>query len=104
MKCYEALAAALAAEKVEVVFGLIGGEVAYLAQALVDQYKVRFVSVRHEEIAVGMADGYSRATGKIGVAIVCLGPGLTNACSPMVAARKANSKVLVICGGSPGGA
>ena len=51
------------------------------------------------ELAVGMADGYSRATGKIGVAIVGAGPGLANACAPMMATRMAKTPVLVVSGG-----
>ncbi len=98
MKGYEGLAAALVAEGIEIVFGLIGGNVDELTRILADQRKVKFVPVRHEEVAVGMADGYSRATGKIGVAIVCSGPGLANSCAPMLAARMSKSKLLVIVG------
>ena len=98
MLAHEALAAALAAEGVEVVFGLIAGGVDRLASAMHAKAGIRFVKVRHEEVAIGMADGYARATGKIGVALVGPGPGLTNAGAAMQATRMAKSRVLVVVG------
>lgn len=98
MKGIEGLAQALVAEGVDTVFTLIGGGVDELARLLKDEHRIRVVEVRHEEVAVGMADGYARATGKIGVAIVCMGPGLANACAPMIALKMAKSPVLVIVG------
>jgi thiamine pyrophosphate-dependent acetolactate synthase large subunit-like protein len=102
VKSYEALAAALAAEAVDTVFGLLGGGVLDLSRALADRHNVRFVAARHEEVAVGMADGYARATGRIGVAIICSGPGLANAAAALLAARMSGSKLLVIVGGAIG--
>ena len=99
MKGYEALASALVAESVDTVFGEISGGVDRLSSVLDSQFGIRYVKVRHEEVAVGMADGYSRATGKIGVAIVGTGSGLSNACAPMMAARMAKAPVLVVSGG-----
>lgn len=97
MKGYEALAQALVAEGVEVIFGILGGDNDNLVHHL-DSLGVRFIQVRHEGGAIGMADGYSRATGKPGVATVTLGPGLTNTATPLTAARLSRSKVLVIAG------
>ena len=77
MKGYEAMADALVAEGVEVIFGVLGGENDNLVHRLVE-VGVRYVPVRHEQGAVGMADGYSRATGKPGVATVTLGGALTS--------------------------
>jgi len=59
---------------------------------------VRYIPVRHEQGAVGMADGYSRATGRPGVATITLGGALTNAATPMTAARLSRSRVLVLVG------
>jgi acetolactate synthase-1/2/3 large subunit len=103
MKAYEALSSALVAEGVEVVFGLIAGGIDDVIRDLNDVKKVRYVQVRHEEVAIGMADGYSRASGKIGVAIIDGGPGLMNACAPLMAARMSGSKVLVVMTGQAGG-
>ena len=99
MKGFEALASALVAEGVDTVFGEISGGVDRLSSVLNAKHGIRYVKVRHEEVAVGMADGYHRATGKIGVAIVGAGPGLFNGCAPMMAANMAKSKVLVVAGG-----
>jgi acetolactate synthase I/II/III large subunit len=97
MKGYEAMARALIAEETEVIFGVLGGENDNLVHHLVES-GVRYIPVRHEQGAVGMADGYSRATGKPGVATVTLGGALTNAATPMTAARLSGSQVLVLVG------
>jgi thiamine pyrophosphate-dependent acetolactate synthase large subunit-like protein len=97
MKGYEAMADALVAEGTEVIFGVLGGENDNLVHRLVE-VGVRYVPVRHEQGAVGMADGYSRATGRPGVATVTLGGALTNAATPMTAARLSGSQVLVLVG------
>ena len=102
MKSYEALAAALAAEGVDTVFGLLGNGVLDLGRELADKHNIRFIAARHEEVAVGMADGYARATGRIGVAIICFGPGLANAAAALLAARMQGSRVLAIVGGAVG--
>ena len=99
MKGFEALAAALVAEGVDTVFGEIAGGVDRFSSVLESKHGIRYVKVRHEEVAVGMADGYSRATGKIGVAIAGSGPGLSNASAPMMAARMSKARVLVVAGG-----
>jgi thiamine pyrophosphate-dependent acetolactate synthase large subunit-like protein len=102
MKSFEALAAALAAEGVDTVFGLLGNGVLDLSRELADRHGIRFVAARHEEVAVGMADGYARATGRIGVAIICFGPGLANAAAALLAARMSGSRLLAIVGGAIG--
>ena len=62
---------------VEVVFGLCGHTVIALLDAL-GKSKIRFISTRHEQVAAHAADGYARASGKPGVLMLHLGPGLTN--------------------------
>ncbi len=99
MKGFEALAMALVAEGVDTVFGEIAGGVDRLSSILHAKHKIKYVKVRHEEVAVGMADGYASATGKIGVAIAGSGPGLSNCGAPMLAARMNKSPLLVIAGG-----
>src|SRR5215831_10476565 len=98
MRGHEAMAAAVAGEGVEVLFGVLGGSNDRMVHQLVHRHGVRFVAARHEQGAVGMADGYSRATGKIGVATVEKGPGLTNTATAMTAARLSRSAVLLIAG------
>lgn len=97
MRGFEAMADALVAEGTEVIFGVLGGENDNLVHALVER-GVRYIPVRHEQGAVGMADGYSRATGRPGVATVTLGGGVANAVTPMIAARLSGSQVLVLVG------
>ena len=97
MQGFEAMAEALTAEGMEVIFGVLGGENDNLVHALVER-GVRYIPVRHEQGAIGMADGYSRATGRPGVATITLGGALTNAATPMTAARLSGTKVLVLVG------
>ncbi len=98
MRGFEAIAEAVVAEGVEVVFGVLGGSNERMVNELVWKHGVRFVPARHEQGAVGMADGYSRATGRVGVATVEKGPGLTNTATAMTAARLSRSAVLLIAG------
>lgn len=95
MKVHSGLVDALLAEDVDTVFGLLGGGIEHFVDELVRR-GIRFVSVRHEQAAVGMADGYSRANGRIGVAVLSHGPGVSNAGTTMTVARKSRSRILVI--------
>src|SRR5262249_12030558 len=62
---------------VEIVFGYPGGAIMPAYDALLDS-SIRHVLVRHEQGAAHMADGYARASGRVGVAIATSGPGATN--------------------------
>jgi acetolactate synthase I/II/III large subunit len=64
---------------VEVVFGYPGGAVLPIYDALFKQGRIRHILVRHEQAAVHAAEGYARASGKVGVVLVTSGPGATNA-------------------------
>src|ERR1043165_2568770 len=63
---------------VEVIFGLCGHTIVGFLDAL-SKSKIRYVSVRHEQVAAHAAEGYARVTGKPGVLLTHLGPGLSNA-------------------------
>src|ERR1041385_282436 len=76
MKVYEAIADALLAEGCDNLFGLMGDGNMWLWSSLAKK-QAKIISARHEAAAVSMADGYSRTTGKVGVAMVTCGPGLT---------------------------
>lgn len=95
MKVYQAIAKALVEEGVEVVFGVTGGLNGTIYE-LVNNHGVRYVAARHEQGAVGMADGYSRATGRPGIAFVSPGPGITNAATTMTTARLSKSQLIVM--------
>src|SRR5689334_16754178 len=82
---------------VEVVFGLCGHSVIALLDAL-GKSRIRFISTRHEQTAAHAADGYARATGKPGVLLTHLGPGLTNAATGVANAALDSIPMVVIAG------
>src|SRR5215218_2034209 len=85
---------------VEVIFGLCGHTVIAFLDAL-SKSKIRFISVRHEQIAAHAADGYARASGKVGVLMTHLGPGLTNAATGVANASLDSIPMVVIAGDVP---
>lgn len=92
---------ALAAEGVQHVWGYPGGAVLYIYDALYRQQSVNHYLVRHEQAAVHAADGYARATGEVGVALVTSGPGLTNAVTGLATAYMDSIPMVVISGQVP---
>ena len=104
MRGGEALAQSLAREGVEVVFGIPGIQMYGVIAGLRDAPDIRMITTRHEQAATYMADGYARASGKPGVALVVPGVGLYNAASGIATAYARSSPVLVIAGQIPRGA
>ena len=100
----EALAKSLANEGVEVVFGIPGIQVYGIVAGLRDEPDLRMITTRHEQATTYMADGYARASGKPGVALVVPGVGLYNAASGLTNAYSRSSPVLLIAGQVPRGA
>jgi len=96
----EALARQLVREGVKLVFGLPGVQL-YGALAGLRDERVRFITTRHEQATTYMADGYARAGGGFGVALVVPGPGLLNAAAGLSTAYAASSPVLMLCGQVP---
>ncbi|GAB4122237.1 MAG: acetolactate synthase 3 catalytic subunit [Sideroxydans sp.] len=88
-------------EGVEYVFGYPGGAVLFIYDELFKQDKVKHVLVRHEQAAVHAADGYSRSTDKVGVALVTSGPGVTNAVTGIATAYMDSIPLVVISGQVP---
>ena len=82
---------------VEVIFGLCGHTVIAMLDAL-SKSRIRFVSTRHEQTAAHAADGYARATGRPGVLLTHLGPGLTNAATGVANAALDSIPMVVIAG------
>src|SRR5438552_7879351 len=97
----EALVQSLYREGVRVVFGLPGVQLYGVMAALREEPGIRFISTRHEQATSYMADGYARAGGRLGTAIVVPGPGLLNAAAGLSTAYSASSPVLVITGQIP---
>ena len=87
----------LVREGVNVVFGYPGGAILPAYDAMLD-YPIRHVLVRHEQGATHMADGYARATGKVGVAIATSGPGATNMVTGIATAMMDSSPIVCITG------
>jgi acetolactate synthase-1/2/3 large subunit len=86
---------------VEVVFGLTGHTIIALLDALGHSKKIRYISVRHEQVAAHAADGYARASGKPGVLMTHLGPGLANATTGVANAALDSIPMVVIAGDVP---
>ena len=97
----EILVKSLQAENVEYVWGYPGGAVLYIYDALYKQETIQHVLVRHEQAAVHAADGYARATGDVGVALVTSGPGLTNAVTGIATAYMDSIPMVIISGQVP---
>src|SRR3954466_9452600 len=91
---------ALHREGVEVVFGYPGGAIMPAYDALLDS-PIKHVLVRHEQGAAHMADGYARASGKVGVAIATSGPGATNLVTGIATAMLDSVPIVCITGQVP---
>lgn len=100
-QAYQAIADAFVDEGVDTVFALMGdGNMMVLAD-LVSRHSVRVVNVRHENAAVAMADGWARTTGRVGVASVTCGPGLTQVSTALTAAVRNRTPLVVFSGDVP---
>lgn len=99
----QAVVASLEAEGVEVVFGYPGGQAIKIYDALYDAKDIKHVLARHEQGAVHEADGYARATGRVGVALVTSGPGATNTVTGIATAYMDSVPLVVITGQVPRG-
>ena len=84
----------LVRQGVDVVFGYPGGAILPAYDAMLD-FPIRHVLVRHEQGATHMADGYARATGKVGVAIATSGPGATNMVTGIATAMMDSSPIEI---------
>ena len=97
----EILVKCLQAENVKHIWGYPGGAVLYIYDAFYKQDTIQHVLVRHEQAAVHAADGYARATGDVGVALVTSGPGLTNAVTGIATAYMDSIPMVIVSGQVP---
>ncbi len=88
-------------ENVEVVFGYPGGAIMNVYDEIYKQNSFKHILAKHEQGAVHMADGYARASGKVGVAMVTSGPGLTNAITGIATAYTDSIPMVIISGQVP---
>jgi len=97
----EIMVRCLQAEGVQFMWGYPGGAVLYIYDALYKQDTIQHVLVRHEQAAIHAADGYARATGEVGVALVTSGPGVTNAITGIATAYMDSIPMVIITGQVP---
>jgi thiamine pyrophosphate-dependent acetolactate synthase large subunit-like protein len=102
MKVYEAMAKAFLEEfesaGIDALFSYMGDANMYWMSTLLGQSDVRNVHVRHENAAVAMADGYARATGRVGVATVTSGPGLAHVATALTGAARYRVPLVLFAG------
>ena len=96
-----ALIESLRHEGVEVIFGYPGGQVLPIYDALYDVTDIRHILVRHEQGAAHAADGYARASGKVGVCLATSGPGATNLVTGIATAYMDSIPMVAITGQVP---
>jgi len=98
MQGHDAIAKALADQGVDTAFGVVGDGNVFVVNSMIDNHGLRYLAAAHESSAVQMATGYARVTGKMGVATVTHGPGLTNTVTPLIEAVRSNTPLLMIVG------
>lgn len=98
---YEVLAQAFVAEGVDTLFTLMGNGNMYWSNAMAQSFGVRTIHARHEHCAVAMAEGFARATGRVGVASTTCGPGFTQIMTALTVAARARMPLVVFTGEAP---
>jgi len=101
LKVQDVLAQAFAAEGVDTLFTLMGDANMYWSVVMSQLPGMRVVHARHEHCACAMADGYARATGKVGVASVTCGPGYTQIMTALTVAARGSVPLVVFAGDAP---
>jgi len=97
----KAVVESLERQNVKEIFGIIGGTIMPVYDALYDSTKIRHILCRHEQGAAHAADGYARASGKAGVCMATSGPGATNLVTGIANAYMDSSPVVAITGQVP---
>ncbi|MBU2495524.1 MAG: biosynthetic-type acetolactate synthase large subunit [Candidatus Omnitrophota bacterium] len=95
------LVEALKKEGVKYLFGIPGGQIMHFFDALYQQKEIELILTRHEQAAAHMADGYARATGKVGVCVATSGPGATNLVTGLATAYMDSIPMVAITGQVP---
>lgn len=101
MKGYDIIIESLKQEGVDTIFGYPGGAIMAIDDALVGEKSIHYVLSRHEQGAAHEADGYARASGKVGVVLVTSGPGATNAITGIATAFMDSIPIIVFTGQVP---
>ncbi len=98
VKASESTALSLFDQGVDTVFGVLGDANLFMGDHLIRQLGTRYVGATHETIAVSMALGFSRTSGRLGVATVTHGPGLTNTITALVDGVRSRTPMLLVAG------
>ncbi|MEO3388105.1 thiamine pyrophosphate-binding protein [Mesorhizobium sp. CAU 1741] len=101
LPAYRRIAEAFGAEGVEACFALLGDGNMNVCAALAERPEMRMIYARHEQCAVAMAMGYARASGRLGVASVTCGPGITQISTALTVAARARIPLVVFAGETP---
>jgi acetolactate synthase I/II/III large subunit len=97
----KALLESLEHQKVEVIFGILGGAILPVYDALCGNTKIRHILARHEQCAAHEAEGYARASGRAGVCMATSGPGATNLVTGIANAYMDSSPIIALTGQIP---
>jgi len=97
----KALIESLKQQKVDVIFGIPGGAIIPIHDELYDTKEIRHILMRHEQCAAHAADGYARASGRVGVCMATSGPGATNLVTGIANAYMDSSPVIALTGQVP---
>ncbi|MGF1600031.1 MAG: thiamine pyrophosphate-binding protein [Acidimicrobiales bacterium] len=103
MQGHDAVARALSDQGVGTMFGVLGDGNLFIAEAMMRNHGLHYVAATHEANAVAMAEGWGRVAGRLGVATVTHGPGLTNTVTTLVEATRNRTPLLLVCGDTPTG-
>ena len=98
MRGAKILLESLKQEGVEAIFGISGGSVLDIFDALYDEHVIKYYMTCHEQAAAHAADGYARATGKVGVCLATSGPGATNLVTGIATAHMDSVPIIAITG------
>ncbi|SFU05673.1 Acetolactate synthase large subunit [Geodermatophilus amargosae] len=101
MKTYQALARRLSQRGAEPLFGLMGDANMQYIASFIDEHGGRYIGSTHEAGAVGMADGFARASGSVGVATVTHGPGTTNTITALIEAVRSGTALVLLTSSTP---
>lgn len=101
MDGHDAIAKALVDQGIDTMFGVLGDGNLFIAESMMRNHGLHYVAATHEANSVLMAEGWGRATGRLGVATVTHGPGLTNTITALVEGTKNRTPLLLIAGDTP---
>ena len=97
----QALLESLERQKVDTIFGILGGAILPVYDALCDHKKIRHILARHEQCAAHEAEGFARASGRVGVCMATSGPGATNLVTGIANAYMDSSPIVALTGQVP---